>query len=203
MDVIPRILDLAREWIGAAVRPGDLAIDATVGNGHDTAFLANRVGPEGRVVGLDIQRSALERTAARLARLGLRDRVELVEQGHEHLDAWFQASGVSARPRAVMFNLGYLPGGDHAVITRPSTTLLALDAALSLVSADGLITVVAYPGHPGGPEELGAVMEWARSLPAHQAHAVCHRALNTSKPAPVLVAIARHEPDWHRVRGSG
>jgi SAM-dependent methyltransferase len=134
------------------VREGDLAVDATAGNGHDTAFLAELVGPGGRVWAFDVQRCAIDATAARLVALGLGARVELICGGHETV-AEFAPSGLGV----VMFNLGYLPGGDHALVTRPETTVRALSAALRLLRPGGVLTCVVYPGHPGGTEEAAAV----------------------------------------------
>ena len=54
------ILDKAHDAVRAVVREGDTTIDATVGNGWDTVFLARLVGPTGRVIGLDVQADALE-----------------------------------------------------------------------------------------------------------------------------------------------
>jgi hypothetical protein len=50
----------------------------------------------------------------------------------------------------VAFNLGYLPGGDKQLKTGAETTLRALKAASNVLQAGGLISVVAYTGHPGG-----------------------------------------------------
>lgn len=146
-----------------ALAPGAVAVDATAGNGHDTLFLARAVGPQGRVYALDLQAAAIEATRRRLAAAGLGKGVQLVRQGHQHLPEPLppQAHG---RVAAVMFNLGYLPGGDHARVTRPEDTLAALDGAAGLLAESGRITVVAYTGHPGGWEEAEAVAAWAARL---------------------------------------
>lgn len=52
--------------------------------------------------------------------------------------------------RLVAFNLGYLPGGDKTIITKPETTLPALEAAKGILMPGGLISLVVYVGHPGG-----------------------------------------------------
>ncbi|NNF03903.1 MAG: rRNA methyltransferase, partial [Rhodothermales bacterium] len=111
---------------------GDLAIDATAGNGFDTAFLAAAVGGSGRVVAFDVQKSALRSTAERLERLDLVDRVDLICASHarmaEHVDPAAGRAGV------VMFNLGYLPGGaDRSTRTRPPGTTAAIRAAMDLL----------------------------------------------------------------------
>lgn len=160
----PRLTALAHDAVRAVVRPGDVVIDATVGNGHDTLFLSDLVGPTGSVFGFDIQPAALAAAANRLAdrsnvRLILADHVRL----NEHVPAAFHG-----RVAAVLFNLGYRPGGDHTVTTRAETTLPALAATVPLIRPGGVLTVVAYRGHRGGTEETDAVRTYLSSLSADQ-----------------------------------
>ena len=179
----PRLTELAQQRIGTIVRSGDIAVDATAGNGHDTLFLAERVGPAGQVYAFDIQAQALERTRRRLEAVSLAGRVKLIQLGHEHLCAALP-KGIRGSVTAVMFNLGYLPGGDTECVTRIDTTLAALDQAVACLRAGGILTVVAYPGHPGGGTETAAVREWLRR------HPVLAPRLKESRPstrtAPVL-----------------
>lgn len=149
----------AQRCVAAVLRRGDRAVDATVGNGHDTEFLARLVGPEGRVLGLDAQAEAVAATRERLTAAGLVGCVLLRHLGHERL-ATAAPDGWPGGVRAVMFNLGYLPGGDKARTTRPETTLAALDWAQALLGPGGRLAVVAYPGHPGGEAEAQAVAGW-------------------------------------------
>ena len=151
----------AHEAMAECLRPGDWAVDATAGNGHDALFLAQTVGPEGRVFAFDIQSAAATATRRRLAEAGVAERVEVGVRGHEHLSAALPPTA-QGRVRGVMFNLGYLPGGDKSLITRPETTLTALQAAAAVLEPGGRLTVVAYPGHAGGGEETAAVAHWAQ-----------------------------------------
>jgi Putative rRNA methylase len=194
-DVFPPILDQARDWIRRVLGPGDLAVDATVGNGHDTLFLAECVGSTGRVIGFDIQRAALEETSRRLREARVGDRVLLFERSHEEIFRVLEAHSPTVRPRAVMFNLGYRPGGDHRVLTRPETTIAGLIGGLEVVAPGGIVTVVLYPGHEGGQTESEAVLDLARALPAGRARVVTYRFLNTKSAAPFLLAFtpSRHE----------
>lgn len=169
------------------LRAGETAVDATAGNGHDTCFLAERVGPAGRVLAFDIQPAALEATRARLAAAGLLARVVLVLGSHGGLAERVPPGGVAA----VMFNLGYFPGGDHGVITRPAETLRALAAAQGVLRPGGILTVVCYPGHPGGAEEAAAVVEWAAALDAAAWETAVFRRTDAAKPAPFLVRVGR------------
>lgn len=148
----PRVTAFAHELVAGHLRPGHLAIDATVGKGYDTLFLAERVGPEGRVEGFEIQEAALAIARPLLAR---HPQVNLHHRGHEHM-----AGIVHGRANAILFNLGYLPSGDKSIITTPETTQQGLAAALTLLNDGGILSVVVYPGHPGGREEAGRVEEW-------------------------------------------
>lgn len=109
-----RITEIAQKQVAEVLREGDRAVDATAGNGWDTLFLARLVGPDGRVYAFDIQQAALDETAALLRKNKLLERVDLIHAGHEAM-----ASYVKEPVAAVMFNLGYLPGGDHSIVTRP------------------------------------------------------------------------------------
>lgn len=153
----------AHKFVAEHLPAGGTAIDATVGNGHDTAFLAERVGPKGRVYGFDIQQTALESARNRLAQAGLLERVKLIQAGHESMLAHIDENSRD-NIYSVMFNLGYLPGHDKKVITRKDTTLEGLDAAVQLIACGGLITVIAYPGHEGGEPEKMAISDWCSEL---------------------------------------
>lgn len=142
----------ARVFIHPALGRGSRAVDATAGNGHDTLFLADGVGPGGRVYALDIQEEAALNTGKRLEAAGLADRVTILIRGHQDLDAL-----VREPVDAVMFNLGFLPGSDRSVITRPDTTREGINAALRILKPGGRLSVVVYTGHPGSREEAGEV----------------------------------------------
>lgn len=161
--ILPSILSMAKQWMRLALKPGDSAVDATVGNGHDTLFLAEAVGASGRVFGFDIQTDAIQAARRRLEAAGLEDRVTLFADSHHRLAECLPAE-VHGRIRGVMFNLGYLPHGDHAIITRPETTVPALSVASRLLAPGGMMTVVLYTGHPGGEAEAEAVIRWAKEL---------------------------------------
>jgi len=157
------LVNQAHVALSIILNAGDIAIDATVGNGHDTLFLAEQVGAEGSVYGFDIQEAALDTAYRRLQEAGLAGRVSLYHAGHEVMAVVLPVS-VGGRVKAVMFNLGYLPGGDKGRITGIATTVAALEQARSLLASGGAISVLAYTGHPGGREEADAVKGWAATL---------------------------------------
>jgi predicted methyltransferase len=177
----PRPTELLHLLLKGGIAAGDFAIDATAGNGHDTVFLARAVGENGRVLAIDIQEQAIASTAARLENEGLRYRVRLHRGCHADLA---EIAGAES-PRAIVFNLGYLPGGDHGLITRTESTLKALAAAWEILAPGGALAVVCYPGHEGGDREAAAAVDFIASLPASRT--ARYGMISTEKPAPFLL----------------
>ncbi len=181
---------LAHLLLHRVLREGDHAIDATAGNGHDTLFLAGAVGASGRVQAYDIQPAAIAGTRERLRSAGMLDRVELREETHRHLASHAAPGSVAA----VMFNLGYLPGQDHETITHAGETLAALDAAATVLRPGGSLSVVCYPGHPGGEDEAAAVENWMLARAAEGWQVTRHGAIGTRRPAPFLLLAVTPRP---------
>ncbi len=182
-------VSLAHFFLRERLKPGDRVADATCGNGRDTLLLAQLVGEGGRIWAFDLQEEALDATRELLAAHGVLDRVELVRAGHELL-----AEVVAGPLTAVVFNLGYLPGGNKEVITRPATTLPALAAALDLLAPGGLLLVVIYTGHDGASEEEEAVTSWVAGLDPRAFNVWASRQLNRSAAAPYLVLVEKGKP---------
>jgi ubiquinone/menaquinone biosynthesis C-methylase UbiE len=180
---------LSHFFLRERVRPGDRVVDATCGNGHDTLFLARLVGESGKVWGFDVQEEALTATRGRLAEAGCLHRVELVAAGHELLSEF-----VSESLAAVVFNLGYLPGGDKTRTTSPENTLLALEQAARLLQPGGVILVVLYSGHPGGDVECRAVEEWGGALSPGLFNVWRSCQLNRPASAPYLLITEKAVP---------
>jgi predicted methyltransferase len=177
---------LVQLLISEALSPGGTAIDATAGNGYDTLFLARQVGPRGKVYAFDIQAEALQNTELLLQEAGVLDRVVLLQSSHEKLEEL-----APAPVDAVIFNLGYLPGGDHNLVTTSETTTIALKAALKMLKPGGRIGLVIYTGHPGGQEELAAVEGIANFLDSSLYSAVRLNFINRSARAPVVIVIEK------------
>lgn len=152
-----RLTAVARAALAAVVRPGDVALDATAGNGKDTLVLAKSVGPTGRVFAFDIQQAALDRTAEKLATAGFMN-VTLLHRDHAELRGAIPPEYHGLLTAAV-FNLGYLPAGDRRIVTRAESSRVAITAAAELLRAGGVLTVTAYPDHPGGADEAAIVAE--------------------------------------------
>lgn len=146
------------------VKPGDHCVDATAGNGHDTLFLAKLVGQSGRVDAFDIQECALQNTADLLQKtdpqehLGRRVRLHL--QSHAEMDREIKEESISL----IVFNFGYLPGGDHRIATEKESSLRAVSLALKLLMPEGVLLLTLYSGGDTGEEERNALLQWASQL---------------------------------------
>ncbi|MFU8789995.1 MAG: class I SAM-dependent methyltransferase [Methylobacter sp.] len=161
------LVNVAHDLIRARLRPGGNAIDATVGNGHDTLFLAGRVAPSGHVYGFDIQQAAIDATREKFGQTPLSASLTLFHASHADMEQKIPPQ-LHGKINAIMFNLGYLPGSDKSVITRTDSTLSALTAASRILSVGGIITLLAYPGHPGGDTETEQVTNWCGQLDSRQ-----------------------------------
>lgn len=157
------LAEIAHRAVGEVLGPGDIAIDATLGNGHDALFLAECVGQDGRVYGFDVQQQALVSSRQRLQQHGMLERVTMFQASHDAMMELLPLA-VHGRIKAVMFNLGYLPGADKSVITKTETTLQAIEIACRLLRVGGVVTAMAYPGHTGGDQESWALETWCRQL---------------------------------------
>ena len=178
---------LAARYMEDILRPGDVTVDATMGNGKDTAFLCGLVGETGHVYAFDVQQEALDRTAARLEEAGMRGRATLILAGHETM-----RKHVPVSPRMVIFNLGWLPGAEHIVTTRVETTMQAVRAALELVVPDGFVSICVYPGHEEGTRELHALLDWASGLDVRACNVLHHDFIAAKAGTPHLILIQKN-----------
>lgn len=168
------------------ISPGDTVADATAGNGHDTLFLAKLVGATGTVHSFDIQQAALDNTKALLKQHGLHERVELHLRNHQDI-----AKTINGPLQAVMFNFGYLPGGDKGLVTSAENSLTALNNCLAVLGGKGVISAVTYSGHPGGAEEEAQVAAWCKALNSRDFNATCLSLVNKENNPPKLWMIQK------------
>ncbi len=183
---IRQIQALCHSFLRSAVREGDRAVDATVGRGRDTLLLAQCVGDNGWVFAFDIQEEAIRATGDLLQANGLRDRVDLYQLDHARL-----GEVIKQPVRAVVFNLGYLPGSDHRVITKPESTLTAMRQALDVLQAGGVLVLTVYRGHPGALAEATQVDDFLEALPKQEYTVLKGNYLNQGGDAPYWIVVQR------------
>ena len=192
-------LEMAHWMLKDIIKTNDVVVDATMGNGYDTQFLAE-LGAN--VYAFDVQEEALNATEKRLDDAGIKNQifeknlsnlltetlVNLVLSGHEKLSEY-----VKEPIKAAIFNLGYLPKTDKSVVTRADTTLTALDALTNQLVVGGRIAIMIYYGHEGGMEEKDAVIKWTSSLPQKDWEVTSYAPLNQIHTPPILVLIEKRK----------
>ena len=182
-----RPLEMAHDFLAQVITPEDIVVDATMGNGHDSLFLAKLAK---QVYAFDIQEQALEKTSQRIQEAGLTN-VDLILQGHETVDQFV------TEVKAAIFNLGYLPSADKSIITQPQTTLEALEKLCQMLVKGGRIAIMIYYGHEGGDIERDAVLDFVSQLPQQEYTATIYRTLNQINNPPFLVMIEKFERYRH------
>lgn len=177
------LLNLQKQFILTHLREGDTACDFTMGNGYDTEFLSKTVGESGKIWAFDIQAAAVESTRAHLKAANCPENYTLICDSHHKATEY-----VDGKIKAGMFNLGWLPGGDHSITTLRETTLPAIEGAISLLDRDAVITVAVYPGHEEGDAEGKMVEEYLSTLPRWH-HCVTKIKIVNSPTSPYFFII--------------
>lgn len=180
-----QITDYIHNILEQHVAVGDVCIDATVGNGHDTLKLCKLAGENGQVYGFDIQPVALEHTKALLEKEKVIHTAHLILDSHAHMDQYLPPESVSC----IVFNFGYLPSGDHALSTKADTSMEAISKGLSLLKKGGIMTLCIYSGRDSGFEERDALLEYLKQLDSKKYLVIlsCYYNRPNHPPIPVLI----------------
>ena len=180
--MIKRPIQLSHNFLAEVLESNSIAVDATMGNGNDTAFLA---GLASKVYAFDVQEQALQKTKERLEQLSF-DNAQLILDGHQNIDKY-----VSEPIRAAIFNLGYLPSADKSIITKPDTTLEAIQKILDRLEVGGRISIMIYYGHEGGQMEKDRVLAFIKELPQEKFATMLYQPLNQIHRPPFLVMLEK------------
>lgn len=176
---------LAHDYWAEHLRKGDICVDATAGRGKDTLLLCRLVGKAGTVYSFDIQEDAISSTRELLEQEG--EDATLILDTHANLGNYVSSA------RAVVFNLGYLPGGDHNIGTRAHSSIEAIRAALQIIEPDGFVSICIYYGGDSGFEEKEAVMEFLRSLDYREFTVMVHDFYNRPNCPPIFAVIEKNQ----------
>ena len=183
-------LFLAKKYWAEHLSMGDFVIDATLGNGHDTIFLAKLVINDlaGSVLGIDIQENAItnaKNNAQKELDEKIFTKIDFKQMSHADIDQ----STFEKKPKLIVYNLGYLPGQDKNITTLAETTVASLQKALTLISNDGAISVTCYPRHAEGGRETQAVYDFLEKLDP-KIWTVCKHQYINKPHCPVFIWIA-------------
>lgn len=188
-NLLTKTTELAMAVTGQYIKEGDFLIDATCGNGNDTLAFSKMTGPKGQVLAIDIQEKALE--TARTATCKECSNIVYKIGNFRNIDIISQEIFPGVRPKGIIFNLGYLPGGDKNITTCSEDSLAAVKKAVELIEINGIVTVVLYCGHPQGKEEKESIMNWAEGLSSSDYHVVYNQMLNQHRNPPEILFITK------------
>jgi len=185
-----------QHFIKEHVKPGDVCIDATAGNGHDTLYLCQLAGtgqkddsgsdkPLGKVLAFDIQQQALDNTKQLLEKNGYQ--AQLILDSHANMKNYAKDNSVDC----IVFNFGYLPGGDHNLVTRAQSSIKAIEAGLDLLKKKGIMTLCIYSGGDSGFEERDALLEFLKKLDAKKYLVIASFYYNRPNNPPIPVIIQK------------
>lgn len=179
-------LHIVHEVVKRSTPVGGTCIDATAGRGYDTAFLCDVVGEGGKVIAFDIQQSAIDSTKALLDSQG--KRATLILDSHANLDKYVEKDSVDT----IVFNLGYLPHGDHSIYTHFSSTKEAILKGLDALKSGGVMCVSIYYGGDSGYEEKDALIPWLKTLDDTHYQVLVTYFHNWKKDPPIPVFIIKN-----------
>lgn len=183
---LERILPFAKSLIDSHINHNSIVIDATCGNGNDTAYFAQHV-PNGFVYGFDIQEQAILNTHKKIKDYS---NVKLIQSGHENAKLHIPAEHHGHIDVAI-FNLGYLPKGNKEIVTKPETTIMAINEIFDILSIEGIIILVIYHGHEEGKIEKEALLEFLQNFDQNKAHILQYQFINQKNNAPFICAIEK------------
>lgn len=182
-----QITQWCSRFIEEQVKEGDICIDATMGNGNDTLLLSRLAGPDGQVLAFDIQEQALQAARQKLLRENAPANYTLFLESHTHMADHVKPDSVSC----IVFNFGYLPGGDHSLATRSETSIQALEQSLTLLKKGGLLSLCIYSGGDSGFEERDALLTWLKKLDSHNYLVIRSDYYNRPNNPPIPVLVIR------------
>ncbi|MGL4662695.1 MAG: tRNA (mnm(5)s(2)U34)-methyltransferase [Culicoidibacterales bacterium] len=183
-----QILDFVKQVGSLQLENANVVVDATLGNGHDILWI-KQVAPNAKVYGFDIQKSAIDNTKKRLsdAEINMRN-VQLVHDSHANMERH-----ISEKIDLVLFNFGYLPGGDKTITTKTESSMIAIKTALRMLADKGVAILVMYPGHEEGKNEADAVRDYVTKLAWSSYRVYCYQIMNNTKKPPIAYIIQKSE----------
>jgi hypothetical protein len=173
------------EIIRLQARTGGLYIDATMGKGNDTLMLCELAGEAGEVFAFDIQRQAVDATGTLLEKHDVTAKYHLILDGHENMDNYVQPGSADV----ICFNFGYLPGGDHEIATKASTSIIAIQKGLELLKSGGMMSLCVYSGGDTGFEEKDCILNYLTELSAKEYTVIVNQYFNRGNNPPMPIFI--------------
>ena len=184
MQTAVNMLAIAQGVWSKALETARVIVDATSGAGRDTLYLAQHKQPHAHIYAFDVQPTAMLKTKKTTE--AFREDITYVLDSHENI-----SQVVADKLDLVVFNLGYLPGGDHSITTVPKVTVKAVENVMKQLAVNGVMSIMVYPGHPAGKEEGVHLMLLLEELPKEEYSVVKCQLTNHDSTAPYLYLVEK------------
>ena len=178
-------LGLSHKFISEHVQAGYTCVDATAGRGRDTLFLCQLVGKSGKVYAFDVQEEAIRSTTELLKAEGVE--AEVILDCHSKMDSYIEHESVDA----IMFNFGWLPGGDHTKFSHGDTSRIAIEKGLELLKPGGVMSLCIYCGKETGFEEKETLLPFLKTLDQKKYSVLLTDYINRGGNPPIAVLITK------------
>jgi len=180
-------LDIVDYYIENHLNETDTVIDCTLGNGIDSLKLKQKIGVNGLLFGFDIQEEALNKSYKLLEEHNFNNNITLIHDSHENIDKYVEYEIADL----IIYNLGYLPGGNKSIKTNSSSTSISLKKSLKIIKNHGLVLITVYIGHEGGIQEKEAIENILKHLDQKTYNVLKHEFINQINNPPIFYAIER------------
>lgn len=157
---------------------GNIAIDATLGNGYDSDFLSELFN---KVYSFDIQSEAIKNYNDKNKK-----NVKAILDSHENFKNY-----IIEEVDCIVYNLGYLPGANKNITTKVNSTIKSIKDGLELLKKNGLMLIAIYSGHLEGTLEKEAILKLAKSLPTNKYGVLYSDFINRPNNPPSLIVIEK------------
>ncbi len=144
------------------IKEATICVDCTCGNGYDSKFLLENMPITSKLYAFDIQQIAIKNSKKLIEELSNKN-TEFILDSHENIDKY-----ITENIDVALFNLGYLPCGDHSITTTYKSTIASIQKILEKLSKGGIISVLIYSGHENGKVEKDALLEYFKTLDSNK-----------------------------------
>ena len=186
-----RALHYSHHLLDALIQkfPTGVFLDGTLGKGNDSYYILNHPHFKGVLYSFDIQAFALEASRKKIDTLSpeRQSAINLIHDSHHHLESHIPHKNL----HGAIYNLGYLPGGDHSITTLPETTLSSLHQVAKKLDVGGQIILVIYSGHPEGKVEKDALFDELSTWPQEEFQVLHYGFINQRNHPPQLLIVER------------
>lgn len=174
------IIKLAHMLISDSIDENSVVIDATLGNGHDTNFIAPLVK---KVYGFDVLEQAITNSKERNE---MYNNIEYILDSHANFDKY-----INDQVDLIIYNLGYLPGFDKDYTTTSESTMTSIKKGLDLLKKGSSMIITIYIGHDNGKVESSDIESYVKDLNKYEFDVMKHQLMNKDNFPPYIIQIVK------------